>query len=426
MAPYQQNVRNSLSAALVATNALLAESRVFYDSHAFESMPSHFGMSWTPQAQTYEAHLQVLSERAKLCPEEGIEEQGLERYGLVAPNDTLPVALLVERGNCSFEDKATVAMQAYPTVSFLVVYDDQPSKNLVSMRETYADHGIKLGMLFVSYHSGMMLREALKNQTQDMHSDGGPIIHLDGDDPLMLHEPSLKDLQTWILIAMGGFFTFITVFGCLLVFVQLGVIPVNGAGQIIFTQEALRRSRRLLTKEEVARLQPGGDLFGKRAPFEVETQPSEEDPTDDGQDCGGNATESSAAANPPVDPEEDQTCAVCLDELSSGEDGENWCLPCGHKFHVDCIVPWLTERHANCPLCKYDLLELFMELEEKKTNEGLRFSIRWCKQQARRMWGWSLIRSSDSHAEESATSNPSEAVERRTDASSDATHNTPL
>jgi len=225
---------------------------------------------------------------------------------------------------------------------------------------------------------------------------------------------------------MGGFFTFITVFGCLLVFVQLGVIPVNGAGQIIFTQDAIRRSRRLLTREEVTRLQPGGDLFGKRAPSEVETQPSEEETPDDDQDGGRNATNSSGAINPRVDPEEDQTCAVCLDELSSGEDSGSWCLPCGHKFHVDCIVPWLTERHATCPLCKYDLLELIMELDEKKTNEGSRFSIRWCKQQARRMCGWSPIRSSDSHSEESATSNPSEDAERSNAASSDGTHDTPI
>ena len=65
------------------------------------------------------------------------------------------VALLVERGNCSFEEKANVAMLAYPTVSFMVVYDDQPSKNLVSMRESYQADGIFLGMLFVSYNSGM-------------------------------------------------------------------------------------------------------------------------------------------------------------------------------------------------------------------------------------------------------------------------------
>lgn len=65
------------------------------------------------------------------------------------------VALLVERGVCSFEQKAAVAMEAYPSVGFMVVYDHEISNNLVSMKETTEDHGITLGMLFVSNHAGM-------------------------------------------------------------------------------------------------------------------------------------------------------------------------------------------------------------------------------------------------------------------------------
>jgi RING-H2 zinc finger domain len=64
-------------------------------------------------------------------------------------------------------------------------------------------------------------------------------------------------------------------------------------------------------------------------------------------------------------------CAICLDEEdcdvgNSGDgDTENrknpegvvWTvLPCQHCFHPDCITPWLTERQAKCPLCKFDVL----------------------------------------------------------------------
>lgn len=63
------------------------------------------------------------------------------------------MALLVERGNGTFEEKAWVAMKAYmySTVSFLVIHDHTPEKSLEGIRETYDAEEINLGMLFVSY-----------------------------------------------------------------------------------------------------------------------------------------------------------------------------------------------------------------------------------------------------------------------------------
>lgn len=43
-------------------------------------------------------------------------------------------------------------------------------------------------------------------------------------------------------------------------------------------------------------------------------------------------------------------CAVCLDQF---EDSDEVCrtLVCGHKFHVLCVNPWVTQRGC-CPLCR--------------------------------------------------------------------------
>lgn len=48
-------------------------------------------------------------------------------------------------------------------------------------------------------------------------------------------------------------------------------------------------------------------------------------------------------------------CAICLEEFEDNEKVK--VLPCHHRFHIDCLVPWLTRRHASCPLCKFDVLE---------------------------------------------------------------------
>ncbi|KAJ4875390.1 RING/U-box superfamily protein [Raphanus sativus] len=48
-------------------------------------------------------------------------------------------------------------------------------------------------------------------------------------------------------------------------------------------------------------------------------------------------------------------CSVCLDEFGrGGVEEEAKEMPCKHKFHVKCIVPWL-ELHSSCPVCRFEL-----------------------------------------------------------------------
>ncbi|GLT26964.1 hypothetical protein SLA2020_019980 [Shorea laevis] len=57
-------------------------------------------------------------------------------------------------------------------------------------------------------------------------------------------------------------------------------------------------------------------------------------------------------ALPTVKIEENIQCSVCLDDFEIGTEVKE--MPCKHKFHCGCILPWL-ELHSSCPVCRYQL-----------------------------------------------------------------------
>jgi hypothetical protein len=50
------------------------------------------------------------------------------------------------------------------------------------------------------------------------------------------------------------------------------------------------------------------------------------------------------------DDQEEGECAICLD----GVEGAAKAMPCGHRFHGECLERWLGV-HGNCPVCRREL-----------------------------------------------------------------------
>eukprot|EP00039_Didymoeca_costata_P013941 m.218684 g.218684 ORF g.218684 m.218684 type:complete len:385 (+) comp15905_c1_seq4:264-1418(+) len=57
----------------------------------------------------------------------------------------------------------------------------------------------------------------------------------------------------------------------------------------------------------------------------------------------------SAGSYTSIPNQEAAMCAVCHEDLKNGDKVPK--IPCGHHFHVNCLVPWLRRR-GTCPLCR--------------------------------------------------------------------------
>ncbi|KAL8791096.1 MAG: hypothetical protein Q9213_000303 [Squamulea squamosa] len=57
--------------------------------------------------------------------------------------------------------------------------------------------------------------------------------------------------------------------------------------------------------------------------------------------------------DPTVNADNGLACSVCTDDFTKGQDVR--VLPCNHKFHPECIDPWLLNVSGTCPMCRVDL-----------------------------------------------------------------------
>lgn len=62
-------------------------------------------------------------------------------------------------------------------------------------------------------------------------------------------------------------------------------------------------------------------------------------------------TTGSGSAAP--DDNDNPVCSICTEDFTVGEDVR--VLPCNHKFHPNCVDPWLVNVSGTCPLCRLDL-----------------------------------------------------------------------
>ena len=324
-----------------------------------------------------------------------------------------PVALLVKKGLCSYEEKAYAAskyIQPPGVVDFLIIdgdtriRDDENNYNDESLHgEDYYNYvhwnerempaalkvskatlpvpwlasiigvdglgefqtgrkqrgsEITVAVLHVSYNVGYQLWDYLTHQTSEpVRQVGGPKLLLNGQAP----RSTRAVIFLWIgfCVLMGACLCFCMVTNHLYEVEQQHNLAQQRRQQLL---------RRRLTTEQIEANFPVGVFDGARLIFEqanTSDQEHEDDGDDGGEDDGTLLVPPSSTSGPPMlgsqpGPHSLDQCTICLDEYVEGD--KLRCLPCKHTFHATCISKWLTERSANCPVCRIDLYE--EEIEE--------------------------------------------------------------
>ncbi|KAH7916582.1 hypothetical protein BJ138DRAFT_995548 [Hygrophoropsis aurantiaca] len=72
-----------------------------------------------------------------------------------------------------------------------------------------------------------------------------------------------------------------------------------------------------------------------------------------------------------------ETCPICIVDFEEGDDLR--VLPCEgkHRFHQQCVDPWLLELSGSCPICRQDFHALEEMLSDGYVDEDIRSSQRY-------------------------------------------------
>ncbi|KAK8546457.1 hypothetical protein V6N12_027243 [Hibiscus sabdariffa] len=79
------------------------------------------------------------------------------------------------------------------------------------------------------------------------------------------------------------------------------------------------------------------------------------------------AQKEAVEALPTVSIKDNLQCSVCLKDIKMGTEAKE--MPCKHKFHDGCILPWL-ELHSSCLVFQFQLPLYYKKIESNANRNG--------------------------------------------------------
>ena len=66
---------------------------------------------------------------------------------------------------------------------------------------------------------------------------------------------------------------------------------------------------------------------------------------------------------------EDDVCPLCLVDIDDGQPTMN--TPCGHAFHLACLVWWFRVGNSSCPMCRCALPDIGEAEKQRRRDEDI-------------------------------------------------------
>ncbi|NXF32775.1 RN128 ligase, partial [Nyctibius bracteatus] len=217
-----------------------------------------------------------------------------------------PWIALIERGNCSFAEKITIA--ARRGAAAVVIYNVQGKGNRTLPMSHFGAENIVA--IMIGNLKGMEILHRIESGKKVFM-----VIEVGEKHGPWMHQYSIFFISMAFFIITAATMTYFTFY----------------SAQRLRIARALSRDQRQLkarTKKAIEKLQ-------------LRTLKNEDKETDPNGD----------------------SCAVCIEQYKPNEVVRT--LACNHLFHKNCVDPWLLE-HRTCPMCKYDILRgLGVETDEE-------------------------------------------------------------